>query len=230
MVAIVGTGWRLAPSLVALIDEADSKWPTRSIASDGSIGDAAHAKRISDHNPDASGDVLAVDLTDDKWAGCDADAFAEHLLARRDPRIKYVICNGRIFRSYGSTAWQWTPYTGINGHFAHTHVSILDTEAAKFDTSPWFPPSPEDDVLTPTEAQQLKDTRAEVADIKKTVTDALGPGGWVVTNFLLVRSGLDEIDDTGPVDAAALATAVAQQLGPHLARELGEALIAGSEG
>ena len=139
MVATVGKGWSLARSLVAMFDEADKRWPKRSRASDGSIGDADHKTRTSDHNPDSTGDVLAGDLTDDKDAGCDADLFAEHLRKSRDPRVKYVICNGRVFRSYGSSAWQWTPYSGINGHFAHTHVSILDTAAAKNDTSPWFP-------------------------------------------------------------------------------------------
>lgn len=139
MVATAGKGWSLASSLVAMFDEADRRWPKRSRASDGSIGDAAHAARKSDHNPDSTGDVLAGDLTDDKAAGCDADLFAEHLRRSRDPRISYVICNGRVFRSYGSSAWEWTPYSGINGHFAHTHVSILDTHAAKNDTSPWFP-------------------------------------------------------------------------------------------
>lgn len=138
MVAIAGTGWKLAPSLRAMFDEADRRWPKRSKASDGSIGDLAHSKRTSDHNPDASGDVLAGDLTDDKPAGCDADLFAEHLRKSRDPRVKYVICNGKVFRSYGTNAWQWTPYTGINGHFSHTHVSVLDTTEAKNDTSPWF--------------------------------------------------------------------------------------------
>lgn len=131
---------RLAPCLVAMFDQADARWPRRSIASDGSIGDPAHAARTSDHNPDASGDVLAGDLTDDKANGCDADAFAEHLRATRDRRVKYVICNGRIFRSYGTSAWKWTPYTGPNGHFQHTHVSVLDTPEAKNDLRPWFPP------------------------------------------------------------------------------------------
>ena len=159
MVAVAGRGWSLAPCLRALFDEADRRWPNRSRISDGSIGDSAHAARASDHNPDASGDVLAGDLTDDKANGCDADLFAEHLRKSRDPRVKYVICNGKVFRSYGSSAWQWTPYTGANAHEKHTHVSVLDTSDAKYDGSPWFPyadaPIQEDDMFTDADRELL---------------------------------------------------------------------------
>jgi hypothetical protein len=164
MVALAGRGWSLAPSLRAMFDEADRRWPKRSRVSDGSIGDRAHAARTSDHNPDASGDVLAGDLTDDKDNGCDADLFAEHLRKSRDPRVKYVICNGKVFRSYGSSAWQWTPYTGANGHFAHTHVSILDTAEAKNDTSPWFDyADAPDPIAKPPASTFLEDTVALAA-------------------------------------------------------------------
>lgn len=124
-----------------MFEQADRLWPHRSIASDGSIGDADHRTRKSDHNPDASGDVLAGDLTDDKGAGCDADAFAEYLRLRRDRRVKLVINNGQFFSSYATStrpAWTWVPYNGVNGHFSHCHVSVLDTWDAKNDTSPWF--------------------------------------------------------------------------------------------
>ncbi len=159
MVAVIGSGWRLAPCLVVMFEQADARWPNRSRASDGSIGDRAHAARASDHNPSSTGFVTAGDLTDDKDNGCDADAFAEHLRQTRDRRVKYVICNGRVFRSYGSSAWQWTPYTGPNGHFAHTHVSVLDTAEARNDLAPWFPPqdgnsnaNPEEDEMPPSPA------------------------------------------------------------------------------
>ena len=38
MVAVVGRGWKLAPCLKALFDEADRRKPSRSHASDGTIG------------------------------------------------------------------------------------------------------------------------------------------------------------------------------------------------
>lgn len=161
MVATSGTrdrrGWDLAKSLGALVDECDARAPDRSTASDGSISSAAHQQQNpnSDHDPDASGDVLAVDITDDKAGGCDADALAHHLVANRDPRVAYVIWNQTIVKSYDSSrgpAWQPQPYTGgSNPHITHTHISIKDTAAAKNDLSPWWPtattpPSEEDDM------------------------------------------------------------------------------------
>ena len=148
---IGGKRWALAKSLVALFVEADRLYPDRSRASDGSIGDPAHAARDSDHNPDASGDVLAADLTDDKAHGCDADALADHLVAIHDQRVEYVIRNGQRAKSYGSNAWTWRTYTGVNAHASHTHISIHDTDAAKNDTSPWFPTQGVD--MTPDEVK-----------------------------------------------------------------------------
>lgn len=136
MVAVAGRGWRLAPSLVALINETDRLYPNRSTASDGSIGDTAHAARTSDHNP-AYGWVTAIDLTDDKAHGCDADRLGNHLIATRDPRVKYVIRNREIAGGY--TGWRWRRYTGSNAHFSHTHISIHNTATARNDLRRWWP-------------------------------------------------------------------------------------------
>lgn len=149
MVALAGTGWRLAPSLVALVAECDRIAPNRSTASDGSIGDLAHAARTSDHNP-SGGYVCAVDITDDKPGGLDADLLARHIVASRDPRVKYVIWNGTIVQA--AKGWRPETYTGSNSHFQHTHVSIHNTATARNDKRPWFPQSapltalPEDDM------------------------------------------------------------------------------------
>lgn len=86
MVATRGRGWQLAPSLVAMVEEADRLAPARSRASDGSIGDGAHASRKSDHNPD-QGWIDAVDITHDPAGGFDAHAHARNVAARHDPRI-----------------------------------------------------------------------------------------------------------------------------------------------
>lgn len=148
MVATSGRGWHLAPCLVALIEESDRLFPSRSIASDGSIGDQAHASRDSDHNP-ANGWVCAVDVTDDKAHGCNADLLARHIVACRDPRVKYVIWNRTIAKSYpnrGLPAWTPQPYTGVNAHEKHTHVSVHNTPAARGDTSPWWPTDEELDM------------------------------------------------------------------------------------
>lgn len=143
-----GGTWHLAKSLIALVRQADERWPNRDRRSDGSIGDLAHMGRKSDHNPDGNGDVLAVDIDEDLAAGTDLRALWRHLIDSRDPRVKYVIYEGTITASYavGShRAWATRPYTGPNAHRHHLHVSIHDTSAAKNDTSPWFPGAEEDD-------------------------------------------------------------------------------------
>lgn len=132
--------WRVSKALLALKAEVEAAHPGRVTVSDGTIGDPAHSARVSDHNPDANGIVHAWDVT--VWDGPDAgteddvaNPLAEFLRAKRDPRTKYVIHRGRMFRSYdkpGIPAWTWSPYTGPNGHFHHVHVSVYGDDGA-----PW---------------------------------------------------------------------------------------------
>lgn len=156
MVWVGGSQGTLAPCLVDLFREADNRWPNRSRVSDGSLGDQAHSTRDSDHNPKSPnppGWVDAGDLTDDKAAGCDADLLAHHLVASKDPRVKYVIWNGTVVRSYakpGLPAWTPEPYTGSNPHDKHTHISV--TEAGRHIRAPWFP---QEDDMTPEQAAAL---------------------------------------------------------------------------
>lgn len=137
--------WKLSPALVRLRDEINAAYPTRSKASDGSIGDTAHSARKSDHNPDSAGWVRAIDVTE--WDpgtpnvdGDDvAEALAEFLRASKDPRVKYVIWRGRMFASYATAsrkAWTWGRYTGPNGHFKHCHVSVV-ADARGLDPKAW---------------------------------------------------------------------------------------------
>lgn len=142
----MANSWTLALALQVLRSEVNAAYPTRSKVSDGSIGDAAHSSRKSDHNPDQDRIVCAIDVTnedpdkvnDGSWNDDIAERLAEHLLASRDPRIKYVIWRGRMFSSYSTAsrkAWTWGKYTGPNGHFKHVHVSV--TQAGKRDASGW---------------------------------------------------------------------------------------------
>lgn len=133
MVAHSGKGWKLAPSLVGLEAEANRLAPRRSQRSDGSIGDAAHRARKSDHNPDG-GWVHAIDLTHDPAGGFDAHAHARRIAERRDPRVKYVISNGRIWHP----GVGWSGYGGLNPHRTHLHISIHHTPAARGDLRPWL--------------------------------------------------------------------------------------------
>jgi lysozyme family protein len=114
---------RLAKSLASLRDLVNARWPDRSKLSDGWIGDAAHAARPSDHNPNGAGVVTALDITHDPDRGPDTWKLAELLRINKDPRIKYVISNGRIFSSVVSP-WRWRPYTGANKHAHHVHISV----------------------------------------------------------------------------------------------------------
>lgn len=127
---------RLARSLITLIDQVDALWPNRDRSADGSIGDADHQARQSDHNPNAAGVVTALDLDRDLAAGFHARALAEVLVASRDPRIKYIISNGQIVSSKISP-WVWRPYTGVNAHREHIHISVDGDPALYDDPRPW---------------------------------------------------------------------------------------------
>jgi hypothetical protein len=141
MVARSGPGWALAPSLGALIDQTDRLWPNRSRVSDGSIGDAAHQATTSDHNP-RDGFVTAVDITEDLEHGPDLWALWHHLVDGRDPRVKYLIYERRIIKSYvdpaGRPAWIAQPYDGINAHATHLHVSVLATDKGLRSPLAWY--------------------------------------------------------------------------------------------
>lgn len=101
--------------------------PLRSKASDGTIGNAEHAARESDHNPNSAGIVCAMDITNDPDHGIDSEKLANALLASRDPRIKYVISNRKIASGrLGPSPWVWRPYRGANPHNHHMHISVLD--------------------------------------------------------------------------------------------------------
>lgn len=244
MVALSGSGWRLAPSLIAYVREADRLYPNRDRSSDGSIGDLAHSSRESDHNP-YDGWVHAVDLDEDIAPGTDLRGLAAHLLASRDPRIRYVIYEGRIFKSYvdpaGHAAWTWMPYTGPNAHTQHLHLSINRTDQARTDLRPWFPqasPSgagtqPEDD-MQPDERQELFNIGKLLTDnlpAIRSVTDALYTSGTVADvdrldaviggNLPQIRAAADALVARDPV---ALANAIPDDLAQRVADELAKRL------
>jgi hypothetical protein len=124
--------WRTAKSLIHLRDQINQVAPNRSKASDGTIGDAAHASRKSDHNPwvkdGAIGVVTAMDITNDPARGCDAQKLVDALVNSRDARIKYVIWNRRKISSQVQP-WVWRAYTGTNPHNKHFHVSVKPDKA-----------------------------------------------------------------------------------------------------
>lgn len=132
---------RLCAAGVALRDQVNLRWPERDRSSDGWIGDAAHAARRSDHNPDASGIVRAIDIDEDLLGVRDPDPgvaneLADQLVAcgLRDDRLAYVIFEGRI--ASRARGWRWVRYAGGNRHEGHLHVSFTragDEDGRRFE-------------------------------------------------------------------------------------------------
>lgn len=155
--------WRVAKCLDQLLKQVNAEAPDRSIMSDGSIGDDAHRSRTSDHNPwvgpvGGLWIVTARDFTHDPAGGFDAYEFAEILKARKDPRVKYVISNWRIW-SLARDAEGWRPYAGPNGHTHHTHVSCTYNPALFDRTTAWnlTPPATSGATSIPPEYDDMVD-------------------------------------------------------------------------
>ena len=111
--------------------EVDRLWPNRDRKSDGWIGDAAHAARVSDHNPDRRGRVHAVDL--------DADGIDTRAVVRAaclHPATAYVIFDRKIYSRRSGFAAR--AYSGTNPHLDHIHVSVLHSKAGRRSRRSWL--------------------------------------------------------------------------------------------
>lgn len=218
-----GQPWRLVAAGVTLRDQVNERWPDRDKASDGSIGDAAHAARPSDHNPDADGWVHAIDIDKD---GIDADALADQLIAlaraRKDGgRLKNIVWRGRVASgTYPATFWTWRDRPDL-GHYSHIHISF--TSAAQRDGSPFPLDILEADVpLSDDDVKRIAD-----AVWNRFITTAYQPDGSVdPANPQKVRAGamlagtrgtvLGLANQPGP-DGKAVAEAVADEIAGRLA-------------
>jgi len=136
--------WRVAKSLLVLRDQVNLAAPNRKKTNDGTIGDAAHQTRDSDHNPwvrdGGVGVVTAMDITHDPANGCDAGMLAEAIRGSRDPRVKYLIWNRRIANHLaldGTAPWDWRPYNGSNPHDHHVHISVNSDKSLYDSTQEW---------------------------------------------------------------------------------------------
>ena len=123
-----------------LRDQVDTWFQDRCVKSpEGWLGDSRHSARKSDHNPDwsASGVVRGLDInsrleSSDSLAPYLADQI--RIAAKSDPRISYVIYNGRICSKILN--WKWRKYRGINPHKKHIHCSFTklgDKDSKPFD-------------------------------------------------------------------------------------------------
>jgi hypothetical protein len=174
--------WRVARSLDVLLDEINAAAPLRSKISDGSIGDAAHATRDSDHNPwvtfGGQGIVRARDFTHDLGGGLDCNELAKALAALiavgGHPACRsgaYVIWQRRIF-SFDRRNEGWRPYTGSNPHDHHLHISVALDPSGFDSTRPWFVMSHKEDDDMPYTDWPEKDRDALVGDVVKALLRA----------------------------------------------------------
>jgi hypothetical protein len=149
--------WRVAESLQVLLKQLNEAFPQRSKASDGGIGDANHATSNSDHNPhikdkNGMGVVTARDYTHDPVGGIDCDWLCDELMKHKDPRIKYIIWNKQMVRSYakeGIQPWTKAAYTGANAHTKHLHLSVQPEQELYDSKTPWeltFPSEWDDEI------------------------------------------------------------------------------------
>ena len=133
------TNANIARSIWRLREQVNAAYPNRSKASDGIWPSAAHTRA----NPTSDHELgNAFDITADLGNGRRVQELFDALKANNDPRLKYIIHNGRIYsHSRGDRI-----YTGANPHTSHMHVSVYETD--RDDGSDWQL-SKEDTVTTP---------------------------------------------------------------------------------
>ena len=125
---------RIAKSLDRLRAQVQKLFPDAPKNEFGWIASAEHRRQNpnSDHNEDELGIVRALDIPHVPAIGLDTYDLASHLRdvgnAGREPRLKYVISNRRIWNPSISKAWR--PYNGKNAHDQHIHVSVVRGDVA----------------------------------------------------------------------------------------------------
>ena len=159
--------WKLAAAAVTLRDQVNKRYPRRDKASDGTKGDDRHARRRSDHNPDKTGYVMALDIDEDFGApstsGVFADQLVEYMRTSGDRRIKNIVYEGRVasgtypdVKGRRPTWWVWRSAPNL-GHHHHIHISFA--EPGKHDGRPFPLPSLESAPLVPAKKTTKKTTK-----------------------------------------------------------------------
>lgn len=217
------TSWRVARSLLTLRDQVNATHGLRAKGADGTIGDAAHAASVSDHNPDRYGIVRALDVTNDPddhdgdpTDDFDAGALAEQLRASRDPRIKYVIWNRRIFSS-SIAPWTWRAYTGTDPHTNHVHISVVADDRAD-NPKPWqlsSTPTTQEDEVTPDDIKAIAKAAADEVWTRR-VEDYYGADTTTgaAQGLILRQTTATLLEDRAGRTALLAAVKAGQQAGP----------------
>lgn len=202
--------WRVAKSLDVLLAEINDHAPGRNRVSDGSIGDAAHASRTSDHNPwvtvNGMGVVRARDFTHDPPGGLDCDELADQLadMIRNlsHPALgpgAYLIWRRRIL-SRSRAGEGWRGYTGSNPHEKHLHLSVAVDPRGFDSTRPWRVFQPEDDMFSDEDRKLLRDIASgqdRLLDLQGRVLKRVNPGS-------AIRSKLSKLVAQGKATRAEL--------------------------
>lgn len=213
-----------SPAARAALAQASARWPGRSTAADGIVGDAAHQERTSFHNAylvmktgaeqygvveAARGMALAFDLTHDPAHGVDSDVVARALVAERHPAVVEAITRGRIWTRQRA-AEGFRHYDGPNRHEHHCHVSI---DPHHFDfAGVWFREIVLDDHAAGPREIRLADPRMKGDDVRR-LQQALGlaadgvwgPGSDTALRQFQSAQGLAVDGVAGPATLAALA-------------------------
>jgi hypothetical protein len=141
----------LIPCLSQLRRELNAVAPARDTRSDGWIGDPAHRKTVSDHNPDETGRVPIRDADRvDEVHALDADVdlnrpgltmsrIVAYLAARCragvERRLRYIIYARQIW--HVDNDWNPVPYDGSNPHTGHAHFSASYDSRHEASTAEW---------------------------------------------------------------------------------------------
>ena len=129
------SNWTLCKGGKRLVNQVNYRFPNRDKGMDGAKGDARHAARKSDHNPNKAGIVHAIDIDENMGKkgknrnGRTARRLTNELLEYAasglpgSNRLKYVVYENRIASgTYKRSFWTWRK--GSWGHTGHIHVSF----------------------------------------------------------------------------------------------------------
>lgn len=145
---VVKVDWFLNRALSNFRAAVNARYPNRDKASDGTIGDRAHAASVSDHNPDPDGSVDAWDMdTDLNGTGRPATADVEALkvVFQAHPSSRYWIHNRQI--ATRANGWRRADYTGDSPHLEHVHWNT-DQSRETSDAAWVLPTKGDDDMKT----------------------------------------------------------------------------------